>query len=128
MSKFLSLSYWFNMHPGSLHYKAIIFFAVIIVFSIAIVFLFNIVKKRKNNVYFKIWRGFSNLSIMNIIVALFLLFFEYEEVYIFSARFLLLIWLTAVAIWLFFIFKDYQKIPVIKEQYAKEEEYKKYIP
>ncbi len=128
MNNLLTLSYWLNMRPGNLHFSGMIVFLLLILGFISIIFLFKIFKKRKNNIYFKTWRGLDNFAITNLILALFLLFFEYEEVYIFSARFWLLLWGASMVIWLLFIFRDYRKIPEIKKEYAKKEEINKYIP
>jgi amino acid transporter len=128
MTNLLSLSYWFDMRPSGLHLSGILFFLLLILTFISIIFLFNIAKKRENNVYFKIWNGLNSFAITNLVVALFLLFFEYEEVYIFSARFWLLLWGVSTLFWLIFILRDYKKIPEIKKAYAKKEEFKRYIP
>lgn len=128
MANLLTRAYWLNMRPGNLYFSGMLFFLLIILLFIAIIFLFTIAKKRKNNVYFRIWRGLNSLAITNLIVAFFLLFFEYEEVYIFSARFWLLLWIISMVAWLVFIFRDYRKIPEIKKAYAKKEEIRKYIP
>ena len=128
MNNLLSLSYLFNMRPGSLHFSGMMVFLVSILVFIAIIFLFTIVKKRKNNIYFKVWRGLNSFAITNLIIALFLLFFEYEEVYIFSARFWLLLWIISMLAWIVFIIRDYRKIPEIKKEHAKNQEFKKYIP
>jgi len=128
MTNLLSLSYWFDMRPGSLHFSGMLLFLLLILAFIAIIFLFNIVKKRKNNVYFKIWNGLNSFAITNLVVVLFLFFFEYEELYIFSARFWLILWGASMIAWLVFILRDYKKIPEIKEEYAKKEEFKRYIP
>ena len=128
MTNLLTADYWFNMNPGNLHFSGMIFFLFFILLFTAIIVLFTIVKKRKNNVYFKIWNGLNTFAITNLVVVLFLLFFEYEGVFIFSARFWLILWLVSMVAWVVFIFRDYKKIPEIKEDYAKKEELKRYIP
>ncbi len=128
MTNFFSYSYWFNMRPESLHYSGILFFIILILILFSIIFLYNIAKKRKNNIYFRIWRNLNSFAITNLIIAFFLLFFEYEELYIFSARFWLIIWALLMFAWLFFIIKDYKKIPEIKKKYAEDQEFRKYIP
>lgn len=128
MAKFFTLSFWFNMQPGELHFSGMLFFLILILASIAVIFLFRVVSKRKNNVYFKIWRGFNNLAITTLILSLFLLFFEYEGIFIFAARFWILVLVGIILTWLFFIYKDFKKIPEIKEEFERKKEFEKYIP
>jgi len=128
MTNLLSSSFWFDMRPGALHFSGMLLFLLFILFFVAIMFLFSVVKKRKNNVYFKIWNSLNSFAVSNFVIVLFLLFFEYEETYIFAARFWALLWLISMIAWLAFIFRDYKKIPEIKKEFAKKEEFQKYIP
>jgi len=128
MLKFLSMSYLFNMRPESLHFSGMIAYALVIAVFVAIIVMFSIARKRKNNVYFRVWRKLNAFAWTNVILALFLVFFEYEEVYIFSARFWPLAWVLSMIIWLLLIYKESKKIPEIKKAYEKEMEFKKYIP
>lgn len=116
------------MRPGDLHPNGYVFFGIFILAFIVLIVLFQIVRKRPNNVYFKIWRGLNSFAITNLIIALFLMFFESETLYLLGARFWLLLWLVSMAVWLYFILIHLKKIPEIKEQFKKEQEYKKYIP
>jgi len=124
----LSWSYLFDMHPSGLYFVGRVTFLVIILVFIAIIFLFTIAKKRKNNIYFRVWRALNSFAITNLVLALFLLFFEYEETYLFSARFLLVLWALSMFVWLIFIFREFKKIPAIKEEHKKNKEFNKYIP
>jgi len=128
MTHLLSPSFWFNMTPGALHFSGMLLFLFFILSFVVIIFLFSVVKKRKNNVYFKIWNSLNSFAISNLVVSLFLLFFEYEETYIFSARFWFLLWIISMVAWLVYIFRDYKKIPEIKKAFAEKQEIKKYIP
>jgi len=128
MNNLFTSSYWLSMRPGPLHFSGAMFFLILILLFITIIFLFSIVKKRKNNVYFRIWNGLNTFAITNLVLAVFILFLEYEETYIFSARFWLLLWIVSIVAWLMFIFKSFKKIPKIKEEFAKKAEFNKYIP
>ena len=128
MTRFFSLSYLFNMRPDSLHFAGMMAFFIAILIFIAIIFLFTIAKKRKNNIYFRVWRALNNFAITNLVLALFLLFFEYEGIYMFAARFWLILWALSMFVWLIFIFREFKKIPAIKEEHEKNKEFNKYIP
>ena len=78
MSHLLSLSYWLNTRPGDLHISGYFLFLFLILAFSGIIVLFQIVKKRKNNVYFKIWRGANDFAIGNLVIAVFLLLVIYS--------------------------------------------------
>ncbi len=128
MLKFFSAAYLLNMRPGALHYYGIIAFVFAIILFISIIVAFSIAKKRKNNIYFRLWRKLNAFAISNLVLAIFILFFEYEESVFLSARIIPLLWLGTMLVWLFFIFKEYKKIPGLKKEYEKKMEYNKYIP
>ncbi len=128
MNNLLNASYWLDMRPGPLHFSGVLFFLFLILSFIVIIFLFSIARKRKNNVYFRIWNNLNTFAITNLVIALFLIFLEYEETYMLSSRSLLLLWGTSLVVWLFFILQNFRKIPKIKEEFAKKEEFNKYIP
>ena len=128
MTSLFSLSYLFNMRPGGLHFIGMMAFFIAILIFIIIIFLFTIAKKRKNNIYFRVWRALNTFAVTNLILALFLFFFEYEEIYIFAARFWLVLWALSMLVWLIFVFREFKKIPAIKEEHEKNKAFNKYIP
>ncbi len=127
MSNLLSFKFWFATRPPILlpiYMK--IFIAIIIIFVILSVISWILVKKK--NVYSKIWDRVNTFSISNVFFGLVILFFNYELIPFLSSRFWFLIWGLMIIVWAYFIFKDFKKIPAIREQRAKDHEYKKYIP
>jgi amino acid transporter len=128
MKQFFSSAYWLDMNPEELHISgSIVFLLLVLIFS-GLIFLFNLAKKRKNNIYFKIWRRINNFSITNLVIAAMLWFFEYEGPYVLSSRLWLIFWILSMMIWIYFIFKDYKKIPERRKEIEREREYQKYIP
>lgn len=125
---FLSPAYLFDMRPGDMHASALFIYGFILLVFIAVMVVFSIVKKRKGNIYFKTWRSLNTFAISNFIIALFLLFFEYEAIYMFSARIWPMLWFVSMLVWLTFIFKEFKKIPEIKKEREKKREYEKYLP
>jgi hypothetical protein len=68
------------------------------------------------------------LNLTNLIIGIFFLFFTFELIPLLSARFWFLLWGIGILIWLSFIGRAVTKIPKLREEMAKEEVYKKYIP
>ncbi len=129
MNNLLSLQYWFNSSAGSLALNIQKYFIIFIVILAILAFFIIIIKSRyQRSLYFKIWRRLQVFFITNLVISLFLLFFTYESVPFLSMRFWFLLWGIGVLVWLVFIGKDLSKIPNIKEEIAKEKEYRKYIP
>lgn len=127
MNNLLTLKFWITSRPPKLLplYQNILY-AITAIFIIAS-FLFAQLKKKKG-IYKKIYVKLFNFSITNSIIALFILFFNLETIPFFSARFWFILWLIEIIVWLVFIYKEFKKIPKKREEYKKEEEFKKYIP
>lgn len=127
MQNLLTLNYWFNLRPESFTPLAQkLFIAVLAVLAIfAVVAL--ITKKRAG-----IYRGFLNrlytFCLANVIIGLIIIFFNYENVPFFSARFWIAAWAIIMIIWLLAVLKGLKKIPLKRKQLKQEEELKKYIP
>lgn len=127
MSNLLTANYWFSVNPGPLVPNAFnILIGITIFFFVAsIVFLFL---KKKKSLYRGVFTSLYNLSITGFIIGLVFLFFHYESLPFFTARFWLAIWVIVMAVWFFYIVKKMRKIPKRKEEIEKEKELKKYIP
>lgn len=123
----LSLPFWFNLRPGSMpaNYRNVLIGIVIFLIISAVIFF--ILKKRKG-FYKKVLINIYDFSISNAFIALLLLFFNYELVPFFSARFWFLIWLITSIIWLFYILKALKKIPEKIKKSEVKDEIKKYLP
>lgn len=128
MSNFLTLQYWFNSRPSALEsgaQKAFLVFLLALLIGFAV---FYYLKNKKKGLHVKIWKSLQSFTITNLIIGLFLLFFTYELVPFLSARILFLFWGIGMAAWLGFIARKFLEIPKIKEEKAKEAEFKKYVP
>lgn len=127
MHNILTTSYWFDLKPP--YFTATsekIYISILFVFLIASVILF--ILKRKKSFYKGLFKRLYNFSLSNFIIALFLLFFRYQNASFLSARFWLGLWLISMIIWLLFILKRIKKIPEYIKKAKEEEEKKKYIP
>lgn len=101
---------------------------IIVFFAILGIVLKVLSKKDKKGLYNKIYKQLSSLFITNGIFLFFLLLFNYEFAYFLAARFWYLLVGVEMAVWLFFIYKNFSIIPKRREELEKEREYKKYIP
>lgn len=127
MQHLFSLSYWFNLRPESLSRVGQTFFIGLLSLFLLIIIVVFISRKRAGR-----YRGFlkriSNFSFGNLIIGGFLLFFNYEIIPFFSARFWLAVWGIIMLIWLYFIAKSLKKIKTPQGTPSKEDEIKKYLP
>lgn len=127
MKHLLVWDYWFNLRPETISlFTQKVFIASIILLAI-LALIIALIKNRGG-----LYRGFLNrlysFCLINAIIGLLLLFFNYEIVPFFSARFWLGLWALVMIIWLIFIFKKLRTIPVKKKQLEEEKKIKKYLP
>jgi len=127
MSTLLTLSFWFNLRPGSMSgLSRNIFIGFIIALIIAAVVLF--ISKIKKSPYRSLFISLYNFSISNALIGLLLLFFNYEIVPFFSAYFWYLIWVIVMILWLVGIALKVKKIISKKKDQTEIDEIKKYLP
>ena len=128
MSNFLTLHYWFNAKPGSLEGVAQKGFYIFLLLLLMGCVATHILKKKKAGLFLKIWDSLFNFSLTNLIIGLCLQFFTYELVPFLSSRILFLVWGISMLVWLGFTVRKFLEIPKIKQEKAKVNEFKKYIP
>jgi len=127
MSTLFTLAFWFNLRPGSMgSIPRDIFLAFIVLLIAAAVLLF--ITKRKKGAYRSIFSSLYNFSISNSVIALLLLFFNYEIVPFFSAYFWYLIWIVIMICWLVGIALKIKKLTLKKKEQIVVDEIKKYLP
>ncbi|MFA6994819.1 MAG: hypothetical protein WC249_00170 [Patescibacteria group bacterium] len=127
MKNLITLDYWFNLRPEALLPSTQNAFMALVI-SLAILALIIAVTKNRGGIY----RGFLNrlysFCLTNAAIGLLLLFFNYEVIPFFSARFWLGFWALLMLIWLIFILKKFKNIPIKKKKLEEEKELKKYLP
>ncbi len=127
MENLLTLNYWFTLRPESLIPVAMKLFAGFIILLIAMIIITSIAKK-KGKLYRRFWQKLNNFALTNFILGLVFIFFNYESIAFFSARFWLGLWVIGMIIWLVFIFINLKTIPKRKKVLDKEQEFNKYLP
>lgn len=103
-----------------------IFIGLIIALVIAAIVL--LIAKKKKGIYRKLFSSLYNFCLSNMIIGVMLLFFNYEIVPFFSARFWYLIWLVVSILWLINIIKTLKKIMSRQKEQTTVDEIKKYLP
>lgn len=127
MNNLLTLNYWFNLRPEAwLPPAQKVFIGLII--ALAVAALIILITKKRTGIYRGFLKRLYAFCLTNVIIGLLFIFFNYEAVPFFSARFWLGLWALIMIVWLVFILKDLKKIPAKKKQQEQEKELKKYIP
>ncbi|MGI5826882.1 MAG: hypothetical protein ACOX6C_00320 [Patescibacteria group bacterium] len=126
-SELLSLSFWFNLRPGSFsdveRYSLLGFIGLLLIVSV----ISFIIKKRAGKNRFTA-RLFYDFSFTNALIGLILLFFNYEIIPFLSAHFWYLLWLIAMIWWLISIIKKIKAVSKKRSQEPNGPDLKKYLP
>lgn len=129
MGNFLNFDFWFSPRPGAFIPSSLkIMLGFIILLIIATIVSGAIKRRWAKSLYANFWASLNSFFLVNAIIGLFLIFFNYEMVPFLSARFWFLLWGAGILVWLFFIYKIIIKIPQKKARLEKEREFKKYVP
>jgi len=96
---------------------------LLIILAILIVII-----KRRGGAYRGLLNNFYAFCSINALVGLILLFFNYEGVPFFAARFWFGLWILEIIVWLSLMFKKLKSIPQQKKRLEQEKELKKYLP
>jgi hypothetical protein len=127
MNAYFNPQFWFNPGPGlmtSVAERLLIGEIVIFIIVAILCFIF----KRKKGLYKVLWSKLFNFFINNALIGAVLLFINQELVLFLSARAWFVIWWIGIIIWAIFIINYAKKLPEKKIQFAKEKEFKKYLP
>lgn len=127
MERFISWHYWFNLRPEPLTGQSFKFFAAFLL-ALIILGIFSYYFKTRSGVRNGLWLKLFNFSFTNSFLGIFLIFFNYEIIPFFTARFFLAFWAIGLLFWLANIAKESKKIPKKLEAAKKQEEFKKYLP
>lgn len=131
MNMIFSLDFWFRLQPITMTPLFTRFFFIL--FSAFVIFgaMATIVARKKHDdrllikTYKKIAQMFYTMGWLGLII----LFFSYQEVYFFGARFWYLIWLAGLAFWIFSIVHYVKvQIPQLREEFQSKKEINKYLP
>lgn len=123
----LTWQFWFNLRPDPLVPLAQKSFIGLMIVLIILTIVLAILKK-KSGIYRGFFKRLYNFSLSNSILSLIFMFFNYEMIPFFAARFWLGLWILIMIIWLIFILKNLGKISIQKKELEHELELKKYLP
>lgn len=127
MKELFTLNYWFHYYfkPFSILTKNIFLYGSYALLVLAILFYFL---KKKKGLYQRVYAQAHNFSLANGLVGLVLMFFYYEETPFLSAHFWFLLWVLEMLLWLFFIIREFTRIPARRQAMAENKEFRKYLP
>lgn len=127
MGNLLTFKYWFNTNPESFILLAqIIFLSFLGLLLVAGIFF--MIARRQNGPKKVLFNKLYDFCFVNLVLGLLLLFFNYQQIQFFSARFWLLIWLIIMIWWGFSISQKIKKIIGQRAERQKQAEFKKYLP
>jgi hypothetical protein len=84
--------------------------------------------QKKKGLYRFFYEDLMNFSSTNFLLGLLLVFFSYERVPFFAARFWFVLWGAGMLWWLIRIGLKLKKIPEKKKEWEKNNELSKYLP
>lgn len=130
------LKYFFNpshlltLRPPAMSLRAIYILAFIFaVIMVAGIFSKLAEKKIKDGLKIKAYHRIYHLGLTMGILGFTYLFFSWQGVVLLSARFLLLIWLIVLVVWLGFIVKYFMlDVPHLRKNIDEKRAFNKYIP
>lgn len=130
-SVFLQPNYWFDLTPAPLSSITIYFLLGFFVASVLAGWVIRFFQKRRSRDRFvqKVFQSIIRLLMTTGGLGLVLLFFSFEQVRFFGARFWYPLWLIGSLVWLFFILRRYFTVAPkerVKEELRRQKE--KYLP
>jgi uncharacterized protein YacL len=127
MKNLFTMQFWFSQQPNQLipamQYTVLAIIAIFITMAVI-----SYVLSKKKWFYKPLCKKAFGFLVLNTIVVIVLDFFSEEMIPFLSARFWFILWAIEMIIWISFIVAYVKKIPAKKEQFARENEYNKYLP
>ena len=124
--------YWLTLAPAPLAglTEKILLAFFIFVFAFGVFFRFKShAKKQLDRIKSRTWQSLSHLGLIMGSLGLLILFFSFEEITLFGARFWYPLWLVGLLVWLFFIWHGYFHVaPQEKKNEELRRQREKYLP
>ena len=130
LNYFFNPQHLFNLRPQAMEPRAIIILAICFALVIIAGILAQIMSKKiKDGLKVKAYRRIYHAGLVMGIIGFGYLFFAWQGVTLLSARFIILIWLAALIIWLIYIIKYLIKdVPKTRSEIEEKRKFEKYIP
>lgn len=128
--KFLTLNYWLTFYPGPLYVPLKFGLAAFLVIFLACGIFMPFIKKFFQRFVLPQFM-FKSLRLTCFTCAALItvfLFFDYEGVPFFTARFWILLWIFGLVVYSYNLFKRVRKAEKKILEQASEKEYQKYLP
>lgn len=125
----LSISYWFSLTPPALapiHVQ--LWVALALACIVAALLMRRLVIRRLTQRFLQQpWQRFARLLTWTGIALLVLLFFRYEGVPFFSARFWLLLLALGDIVWFIAIIRGFLRVPAQRREWEREQQRRRYL-
>ena len=129
LSHFFTSSYWFANVPtmtSSALWVQIIFYALLVAGSLSMESW--IVSNKADKFLAHMLRRVKTLLLVMGITGFVFLFFRYQFIPLLSRRFMYLVWLTMLAVWVGFLVPEFKKIPKRRQDAEEIDQIKRYLP
>lgn len=131
MNTIFSLDFWFRLQPMTMTPIFTRFFFVLFAAFVIFGAIATMVARRKidDRLLIKAYKKIASMFYTMGWLGLFILFFSYQEIYFFGARFWYLVWLAGFIYWTYTIIQYIKvQIPQIREEQMNRSEINKYLP
>lgn len=126
-SSIFSSDFWFNLRPEPLS-RGFVIALVVIGILFVIGYIWSMKQKKNKKSWSKFYLKLENFYLTNFILAFVLAFINEQMIPIFSAKFILGIWVLWMLIWLGLIIAKYFGTKNRQQELAEEKKFAKYIP
>jgi len=131
LATLLSPKYWFDLTPSPLAGLTVKILLGVFLLVFAAGFFFHFAKKGKRFDRFKtrVWQRLCSCGLTMGGLGLVFLFFSYEQIRLFGARFWYVFWLIGLLVWLISIWHNYYRVaPREKKLEEQRRQREKYLP
>ena len=130
--QFFDVSYLFSSTPGTLSTQFLYSWLVVAVGLIVATIAVRVWLRQRHTALLPAWRSWwlraSYVPVTTGVGLLVLLFFRYQRAPLLSARYLTILWLLIMAIWLVLVLRARGRVMTAAAEQAEQRRLKKYLP
>lgn len=126
MGRFFTWTYWFNLRPQPIGFRTEVYFLIFCVLLVALYVFLKI--KRKKGLDSRLYRSLADFSLTNAIIALLLVFANWQLIPVVIMKMWLAVWLGEMGFWAYLMLSRVKKTKSRREELEQQKILKKYIP